>query len=89
MKTSVSAMKKEMKSVNLDAVENVQDDMEDMLEEANEIQARRTPPPRDTSHHSRKCSRARTACVRRSTTPTSRPVRVPAHTAALSTPCRV
>ena len=39
MKTSVSAMKKEMKTVNLDAVEDVQDDMEDMLEEANEIQA--------------------------------------------------
>ena len=38
MKTSVAAMKKEMKTVNLDEVENVQDDMEDMLEEANDIQ---------------------------------------------------
>ena len=38
MKMGVKSMKKEMKKVNLSEIENVQDDLEDMMEDANEIQ---------------------------------------------------
>ena len=38
MKTGLKDMKKAYKGVNIDKIENMQDDMEDMLEQANEVQ---------------------------------------------------
>merc|ERR1711963_1241845 len=38
MKMGVKEMKKEFKNVNLDQIEDLQDDLGDMLEEANEVQ---------------------------------------------------
>ena len=38
MKSTVAVMKKEMKTINIDAVEDVADDMNDLLEDANEMQ---------------------------------------------------
>ena len=38
MKMGLKEMKKEYKKINLNEIENLQDDMEDMLEQANEIQ---------------------------------------------------
>eukprot|EP00088_Acartia_fossae_P013536 TRINITY_DN17144_c0_g1_i1.p1 TRINITY_DN17144_c0_g1~~TRINITY_DN17144_c0_g1_i1.p1 ORF type:complete len:223 (+),score=77.08 TRINITY_DN17144_c0_g1_i1:61-729(+) len=38
MKTGVKEMKKEFKNVNIDQIEDLQDDLADMLEEANEVQ---------------------------------------------------
>jgi hypothetical protein len=43
MRDGAKSMKKEMKSVNLNVVEDVQDDMEDLLEQSNEIQVRIIP----------------------------------------------
>lgn len=38
MKLGVKEMKKEYKKVNIDSIEDVQDELEDMLEQANEVQ---------------------------------------------------
>ena len=38
MQTGLKEMKREYKKVNIDKIEDLQDDMEDMMEEANEIQ---------------------------------------------------
>jgi charged multivesicular body protein 5 len=38
MKMGLKEMKKEYKKININDIENIQDDMEDMLEQANEIQ---------------------------------------------------
>ncbi|XP_065665056.1 charged multivesicular body protein 5 isoform X2 [Hydra vulgaris] len=38
MKLGVQQMKKEYKKINIDQIEDLQDDMEDMLEQANEVQ---------------------------------------------------
>ena len=38
MKGGLKQMKKEMKKININEVEDLQDDMEDMLEDADEIQ---------------------------------------------------
>ena len=38
MKTGVKEMKREYKKVNIDQIEDLQDDLEDMLEQANEVQ---------------------------------------------------
>eukprot|EP01136_Pigoraptor_vietnamica_P039080 Opistho-1_new@109258 len=38
MKTGVKEMKKQFKNINIDKVEDIQDEMEDMLDQANEIQ---------------------------------------------------
>ena len=38
MKGGLKQMKKEMRKININEVEDLQDDMEDMLEEADEIQ---------------------------------------------------
>ncbi|XP_033126560.1 charged multivesicular body protein 5-like [Anneissia japonica] len=38
MKLGVKSMKKEFKNVDLDKIDDLQDDMEDMLEQANEVQ---------------------------------------------------
>merc|ERR1712243_425818 len=38
MKTGVKEMKREFKNVNIDQIEDLQDDLGDMLEEANEVQ---------------------------------------------------
>ena len=38
MKLGVKEMKNEYKKVNLDEIEDLQDDLEDMLEQANEVQ---------------------------------------------------
>jgi len=38
MKTGVKDMKREYKKVNIDQIEDLQDDLEDMLEQANEVQ---------------------------------------------------
>merc|ERR1711990_836106 len=38
MKLGVKEMKKEFKNVNIDQIEDLQDDLGDMLEEANEVQ---------------------------------------------------
>merc|ERR1711973_966649 len=38
MKVGVKEMKKEFKNVNIDQIEDLQDDLADMLEEANEVQ---------------------------------------------------
>ncbi len=38
MKIGLKEMKREYKKINIDQIENLQDDMEDMLEQANEIQ---------------------------------------------------
>lgn len=38
MKEGAKTMKQEFKKVNIDKVEDLQDDMEDLLDEANEIQ---------------------------------------------------
>merc|ERR1711971_1453303 len=38
MKMGVKEMKKEFKNINIDQIEDLQDDLGDMLEEANEVQ---------------------------------------------------
>merc|ERR1712158_200551 len=38
MKLGVKEMKKEFKNVNIDQIEDLQDDLSDMLEDANEVQ---------------------------------------------------
>merc|ERR1719300_1494231 len=38
MKVGVKEMKKEFKNVNIDQIEDLQDDLADMLEDANEVQ---------------------------------------------------
>ena len=38
MQTGLKQMKKEYKSVNIDKIEDLQDDLADMMEDANEIQ---------------------------------------------------
>merc|ERR1711902_456541 len=38
MKLGVKEMKKEFKNVNIDQIEDLQDDLADMLEDANEVQ---------------------------------------------------
>jgi len=38
MKMGVKEMKREYKKVNIDDIENLQDDLEDMLEQANDVQ---------------------------------------------------
>lgn len=38
MKDANKALKQQYKKINIDKIENLQDDMEDMLEQANEIQ---------------------------------------------------
>ena len=38
MKTGVKEMKKEFKNINIDQIEDMQDELGDMMEEANEIQ---------------------------------------------------
>ena len=38
MKAGVKDMKREFKNVNIDQIEDLQDDLADMLEEANEVQ---------------------------------------------------
>merc|ERR1719499_106978 len=38
MKAGLKDMKKEYKKVNIDKIEDMQDDLEDMMEQANEIQ---------------------------------------------------
>lgn len=42
MKLGVKEMKNEYKKVNLNEIEDLQDDLEDMLEQANEVQVRIT-----------------------------------------------
>ena len=38
MKQGVKAMKKEFKNVNIEGIEDMQDELADMLEDANEVQ---------------------------------------------------
>ena len=38
MKTGVKEMKKEFKNINIDQIEDMQDELGDMMEKANEIQ---------------------------------------------------
>ena len=38
MKSGVKAMKKEFKNVNIEQIEDMQDELADMLEDANEVQ---------------------------------------------------
>ena len=38
MKVGVKEMKKEFKNINIDQIEDMQDELGDMMEEANEIQ---------------------------------------------------
>ena len=38
MKVGVKEMKKEFKNVNIDQIEDLQDDLADMLEDANDVQ---------------------------------------------------
>ena len=43
MKSGVKAMKKEFKNVNIEQIEDMQDELADMLEDANEVQVSKTP----------------------------------------------
>lgn len=44
MKQGVKAMKKEFKNVNIEQIEDMQDELGDMLEDANEVQVRYVRP---------------------------------------------